>query len=178
MKCRLASYQWKLINSCYLCCSLINVDQTLAEKENVSKLQYSHLTSILPFIVLWNNMILSWAVWLTRCIHNCFTVYNHIPTEKNRLTIKASLTFHNYLLHKLMSAFIFCPFTQDICSFPPTVFFFRLYSSKFNTPSFILHGQTFKLQLGHIMLFYFWGMVKCFGSALSLRSMTHTRPLL
>ncbi len=174
MLCRPSADQWKLINSCSLCCSLIYVDQTLPEREVFLKsclsvflsqsypflflspettrsnlgfnvLQASSASSIQP---LWQAVLTT--VWLARCkecMHSFFTAW---PWKRGWFSTAICSINECVFLY-------FCAFTaeprQRLYHFPSTLFRFCCW--KLNTPSVTL--QTFRLQLGHIMLFYFWG---------------------
>lgn len=84
---RLSLYQWKQINSCYLCCSLINVDQTLPEMEGFLKslYLYSCPTAILSFHCLLKQQDWIWSsMSFTALLCPC------APTSKSMRKLKFS----------------------------------------------------------------------------------------
>lgn len=188
--CRLSAYLWKLIISGYLCRPLINVDQTLPERESflTSVSLYSCPAAILScrrplkqqdqilgsscFTALRASLLSEPVIQSShhsmtdgmRGMHSqlLHSLISHSTTERNRLTMKVRLIFHSYLLHKLM-----VPFHVECfpCFHPDSAA-----ESLTHPPSFF---RLYKLQLGHV--FYFGG--PCW-TVLERHMMSHTRQVL
>lgn len=160
-----------------LCCLLINVDQTLTHMGRFSKVCLSvflsdiyHFLSLFPEtkrsnlgFSMFHNSLCQPHHSMTNVMQGMYLRLLHNLISRSysgrRLIMKVRRIFHSYLLHKLNCALMFSVFSaqprQTPFDFPFK--FFRLYFCKFNTLSFILQVQTFKLQLGHVMLFLFLG---------------------